>query len=157
MPILRKKSHNATTLLYHLVCPVKYRKRVFTTQRISQWLIDECMRIQNNYDIRFESIWVDWDHVHFVVQSVPTFSVTKLVTHIKSFTAKKLLKFDYELKWKLRWWEFRTDWYYANTVGASGWFDVIKNYVMNQWYWTKWFKLFDAPWWGVIKQNSLFG
>ena len=155
MPILLRKSHNVTTLLYHLVFPVKYRRKVFTTSRIKEWLINACNDISEKYDIRFESIWIDWDHVHFLVQSAPTLSITNIVTVIKSLTAKRLLKYKTELRWKLRWWEFWTDGYFANTVWASAWFQVIQSYIMNQWYWEKWYKVYE-DWNSFVKQPSLF-
>ena len=134
-----RKKHNVTMLLYHLVFPVKYRKKVFVTQRIDQVLTDACKTIENwlkcGYEIYFDSIWIDWDHVHFLVQSVPTLCVTDIVTTIKSITAKVLLQCSTELEGKLWWWEFWTDWYYANTVWIYAWLQTIQNYVQNQWRW----------------------
>ena len=131
-----RKSHNVTMLLYHLVMPVKYRRKVFTTQRIEQVLIDECHKLEAK-EIYFDCIGVDWDHVHMLVQSVPILSITEIVTMIKSLTAKMLLKCKTEIAWKLWWWEFRTDWYYANTVWVYAWLQTIQNYVQNQWKWEK--------------------
>ena len=152
-----RKSHNVTMLLYHLVFPVKYRKEIFVTPRIKEWLIRCCHEQVSNYEIYFDTIWVDWDHVHFLVQSVPTQSVTQIVTKIKSFTAKVLLWYKLELEWKLRWWEIRTDWYYANTVGAVAWYKTIQNYVVNQWYGRRWYLTIN--WWSNewLKQMVLLG
>jgi REP element-mobilizing transposase RayT len=35
---------------------------------------------------------MDDDHVHFLIQSVPAYSVTKLVTMIKSLSAREIFK-----------------------------------------------------------------
>lgn len=155
MPILLRKSHNVTTLLYHLVFPVKYRRFIFTTPRIQNELIDECYKIQDNYGINFETIWIDWDHLHYIVQWEPTLSVSRIITMIKSFTWKRLKKCALELEWKLRWKEIWSDWFFANTVWASAWFDVIHNYVFNQWYWSKWYKARNF-WTERMMQPSLF-
>jgi len=126
-------------LLYHVVLPVKYRREIFVTDRIRNGLIKCCHETVSKYEIYFDTIWVDWDHVHFLVQSVPTQSVTDIVSKIKSFTAKVLLKCKVELEWKIWWWEIRTDGYYANTVGTVAGYQSIQNYVVNQGYGRKWY------------------
>ena len=78
-------SHNVTVLLYHLVFPAKYRRAVIDTT-IDQVLREVCLEIETRYQLKFLEIGTDEDHVHFLVPSVPTYSVTKLVTIIKSLT-----------------------------------------------------------------------
>ncbi len=73
------KSHNVTVLIYHLVFPSKYRRAVFDEQ-VDAILKEVCLEIEKRYEIKFVEIGVDKDYVHFLVQSVPTYSVTKLVT-----------------------------------------------------------------------------
>lgn len=70
------KSHNVSVLLYHLVFPAKYRRAVFDEQ-VDEVLREVCLEIEKRYEIKFIEIGVDKDHVHFLVQSVPTYSVTK--------------------------------------------------------------------------------
>ena len=81
------KSHNVSVLLYHLVFPAKYRRVVFD-EDVDNVLKEVCLGIANRYQINFVEIGTDKDHVHFLVQSVPTYSVTKIVTLIKSLTAR---------------------------------------------------------------------
>jgi REP element-mobilizing transposase RayT len=50
-----------------------------------------CLAIEKRYQINFLEIGTDQDHVHFLVQSIPTYTVTKLVTIIKSITARQIL------------------------------------------------------------------
>ena len=68
-----EKSHNKTCLLYHIVCPVKYRREVLT-DGVVKTLTETCLGIQSRYDIHFIEIGTDGDHVHLLVQSVPTAS-----------------------------------------------------------------------------------
>ena len=77
------KSHNVTVLLYHLVFPAKYRRAVFDAA-VDQALRDVCLGIEARYQLKFLEIGTDRDRVHFLVQAVPTYSITKLVTTIKS-------------------------------------------------------------------------
>ncbi len=58
----------------------------------------------------------DRDHVHFLVQSVPTYSVTKIVTMIKSLTAREVFKRYPQVKKQLWGGEFWMDGYFASTV-----------------------------------------
>ena len=73
------KSHNVTVLLYHLVFPAKYRKAVID-ERVDQVMKNICLEMEKIYQIKFLEIGTDEDHSHFLVQSVPRYSVTKIVT-----------------------------------------------------------------------------
>jgi putative transposase len=125
------KSHNVTLLLYHLVFPAKYRRAVFDEQ-VDAVLKEVCLEIEKRYEIKFVEIGVDRDHVHFLVQSVPTYSVTKLVTMVKSLTAREVLKRCPQVKQKLWGGEFWSDGYFASTVGKHGDEGMIARYVQNQ-------------------------
>ncbi len=81
------KSHNKTLLLYHFVFPAKYRRKVFTDE-VETLLRNICVGIGECYEMNFVEIGMEEDHVHFLVQGIPTMSVTKMVTTIKSITAK---------------------------------------------------------------------
>ena len=83
------KSHNVSVLLYHLVFPAKYRRAVIDAT-VDRVLREVCLEIEARYQLKFLEIGTDEDHVHLLVQSVPTYSVTKLVTIIKSLTARGL-------------------------------------------------------------------
>ena len=56
--------------------PAKYRRTVFD-DRVDEVLKEVCLQIAERYQIKFLEIGTDKDHVHFLVQSVPTYSVTK--------------------------------------------------------------------------------
>ena len=85
------KSHNVTVLLYHLVFPAKYRRAVIDVT-VDQVLREVCLEIEARYQPRFLEIGTDEDHVHFLVQSVPTYSVSKVVTIIKSLPAREIFR-----------------------------------------------------------------
>ena len=125
------KSHNVSTLMYHIVCPAKYRKAVFTDE-VDQVLRDVCLEIAKRYEIVFLEIGVDWDHVHFLVQSVPMYSPKKIVQILKSLTAREVLKRVPSVKKQLWGGEFWTDGYFISTVGKHGDEDMISRYVKNQ-------------------------
>ena len=125
------KSHNVTVLMYHLVFPAKYRRVVFDPH-VDEVLKDVCLEIESRYQMKFIEIGTDRDHVHFLVQSVPTYSVTKIVTLLKSLTAREIFKHCPQVKKKLWGGEFWTDGSFASTVGKHGDENMIGKYVKNQ-------------------------
>ena len=125
------KSHNVSILLYHLVFPAKYRRAVVDDQ-IDEYLRQTCLGIGERYQMKFLEIGTDEDHVHFLVQSVPTYSVTKIVTIIKSLTARKIFKRYPHVKNQLWGGEFWSDGYFVGTVGEHGTEKMIRDYVTNQ-------------------------
>ena len=127
-----KKRHNKTLLLYHLVFPAKYRRKVFT-EEVEKILSRICEEIEKGYEINFVEIGADEDHVHFLIQSVPIMPVTRIVTIIKSITAKGIFSEHPKIKQKILWGgNFWTSGYYANTVSKYNTEKVIQEYVQNQ-------------------------
>ena len=118
-------------LLYHLVCPAKYRRAVFT-EAGEQTLKETCIGIGERYEIKVIEIGADENHVHFLIQSVPIMSPSRLVQILKSITAKKIFRKHPEVKDLLWGGHFWTSGYYINTVGATGNETVIKEYVQSQ-------------------------
>ena len=125
------KSHNVTVLLYHLVFPAKYRRAVFDV-KVDKELEATCREIEKRYQVNFLEIGTDEDHVHFLVQSVPTYSVTKIVKMVKSITAREIFKKCPHVKELLWGGEFWSDGYFASTVGKHGDENMISNYVKQQ-------------------------
>lgn len=117
--------------MYHLVFPAKYRRAVFD-ENVDEVLKEVCLEIEKRYQVKFIEIGTDKDHVHFLVQSSPTYSVTKIVTLVKSLTAKEIFKKCPQVKKKLWGGEFWTDGYFASTVGKHGDENMIAKYVKNQ-------------------------
>ena len=125
------KSHNVTVLMYHLVFPAKYRRAVIDSE-VDEVLKQTCIEIEKRYEVKFLEIGTDRDHVHFLVQSVPMYSVTKLVQMIKSITAREVFRRCPKVKKQLWGGEFWTDGYFASTVGKHGDEQMIGQYVKKQ-------------------------
>ncbi len=125
------KSHNVSVLIYHLVCPAKYRRVVFDAE-IDLVIRDVCLEIAQRYEIKFLEIGTDKDHVHFLIQSVPTYSPTKIAQTVKSITAREVFLRVPSVKKKLWGGEFWTKGYFINTVGHKGNEDSVTDYVRNQ-------------------------
>ena len=118
-------------LLYPIVCPAKYR-RVVLVGEVDIVLKDVCLEIAKRYEITFLEIGTDREHVHFLVQSVPTYSPTKIVRTIKSISAREIFSRLPAVKKQLWGGEFWAKGYFINTVGRHGREDVIRQYVKKQ-------------------------
>ena len=125
------KSHNVTNLVYHLVCPIKYRRDVIS-DKVKYTIFRTCQSITRNHEIYFIEVGTDINHVHFLIQTVPTYSPTQLVSIIKINIAKAVFKYNPEVKRYLWNGEFWTDGYYMDTVSVKSTENVIADYVRNQ-------------------------
>ena len=125
------KSHNKSMLLYHLVCVIKYRKGVLT-ETVTNTLVNVCMEIEETSDIEFLEIGTDVNHVHFLIQTTPTYAVAQYVKLINRITANKIFKIHPELRNILYGGEFWSDGYWIVTVSQHGIEDVIRKYVREQ-------------------------
>jgi len=125
------KSHNVSVIIYHYVCPAKYRKVVFSPE-VDNTIKETCLEISKRYQVHFLEIGTDNDHVHFLVQAVPVYSPTKIITLIKSITAREVFKHHPEVKEQLWGGEFWSDGYFINTVSKFGDESTISRYVKEQ-------------------------
>jgi REP element-mobilizing transposase RayT len=125
------KSHNVSVLIYHLVCPAKYRRVVFD-QQVDAVLKEICLEISKRYELVFLEIGTDKNHVHFLIQSVPTYSPTKIVKIVKCLTAREIFQRVPTVKKPLWGGEFWSKGYFISTVGRHGSEEVIRQYVKKQ-------------------------
>ena len=125
------KSHNVSVLLYHIVCPAKYR-RVVINDRVDKTIRETCEGISKRYEIKFLEIGTEGDHVHFLVQSVPSYSPTKIVATIKGIVSRRVFEEHPEIKKQLWGGEFWSDGYFISTVSKYGNEEIITNYVRSQ-------------------------
>ena len=125
------KSHNVSVIMYHFVCPTKYRRVVFS-EAVDMGIKEICQEIEKRYDMQFLEIGTDKNHVHFLVQTIPKLSPSQIIRTIKSITAKEIFIRFPEVKKKLWGGEFWSDGYYVGTVGMHGNETVISTYVKEQ-------------------------
>ena len=118
-------------LLYHFVCPAKYR-RVVLSKAVDETLKNICLEIEKRYEVYFLEIGTDNNHVHFLLQSVPTKSPTQIIKMLKSVTAREVFRLHPEVKKQLWGGEFWTDGYFVNTVSKFGDESTISKYVREQ-------------------------
>ena len=90
------------------------------------------MEIEKRYEIHFLEIGSDKDHVHFLIQSVPSYSPTKITKTVKSITAREIFLKAPKVKKQLWGGEFWSKGYFINTVSRHGDENIISKYVQNQ-------------------------
>ncbi len=125
------KAHNISILLYHYVCPAKYRRVIFDDS-VDRVLIQTCKEISKRYDINIMEIGTDGDHVHFLIQTVPMMAPTEVARTIKSITAKEIYRLCPNVKKKLWGGSIWSAGYFVSTVGKNSNENQIKNYVRSQ-------------------------
>ena len=126
-----RKSHNVSSLVYHLVIPAKYRRAVLT-EEIDKSLKEICLEIEKRFEIIFLEIGTDKDHVHLLIQTVPNYKISEVVKKIKSITAREIFLKHPEVKKQLWGGEFWTNGYYVCTVGKYNSESAIREYVKQQ-------------------------
>lgn len=125
-------SHNVSDIVFHFVCPTKYR-RVVIDDKVDEQLKQICVGIELRYDyIRFLEIGADRDHVHFLIQSTPNYSAAKIITIVKSITARRIFAECPEVKQQLWGGSFWSDGYFVSSVGKHTSEKAVREYVKKQ-------------------------
>ena len=140
---LRHACHKVYSIKYHLMFCIKYRKSLFLEDGVVDFFKDVLRRIGERYYLAFETIGVDENHVHLLVQAAPRYSPSRVVQIIKSISAIELFKKFPELKEDLWGGEFWNDGGYIGTVGEGVNADIIRNYIRKQGRQTEQLKLSD--------------
>ena len=124
-------NHSTHDAHYHIVFPVKYRKALLTGD-VTLAIPEIAKEISERYDIEFEKIGCDINHIHLLLSFKPSLSTSEVVGIFKSITAKELFRRFPQLKrdlWKGQFW---SDGFYMATVGERGNWNVVKQYIQNQ-------------------------
>jgi putative transposase len=122
---------------------IKYRKDLFQDENIIDFLKETLKQIGLRYYFVFETIGVDENHIHLLVQSAPRYSPSRVVQIIKSISAKEIFKKFPEVEKELWGGEFWNDGGYIGTVGEGTNADIIRSYIRKQGRQTEQLKLSD--------------
>jgi len=128
---LTKMFHNVYDAHHHIVFPVKYRKGLLPDE-IPLAIVEIAHEISQRYDIEFEKIGTDLNHIHILTSFAPKYSGSDVVRIFKSITAKQLFVRFPQLRKELWGGEFWSDGFYFATVGERGNWKAVERYVANQ-------------------------
>ena len=116
--------------MIHLVWTPKYRKRIL--KGVLAKRIDELLQLcaaSNGWEVL--ELNVQEDHVHMVVQFVPTISVSRMMQLLKG-KSSRIIRAEFPELEEVYWGDsFWADGYFAETAGHCN-IDMILAYVKNQ-------------------------
>ena len=130
MALYWRNAHSKHRLMVHLVWIPKYRKRVLKGKLAKR--IEELLRLcAEANDWKIMELNIQEDHVHIVMQFVPTISISKMVNLLKGKSSRIIRKEFNELE-EVYWGDsFWADGYFAETAGHCN-VEKILDYVRNQ-------------------------
>ena len=129
---LGKTSHSVYKIRYHIVTAVKYRKALLNSA------VEDCIKetlqgISERYEINIDEVGFDQNHIHIFCGAPPRISPLRVISIIKSITARQTFKNFPKLKKEELWGgEFWSDGKYIGTVGEATSEKVIRKYIQNQ-------------------------
>lgn len=84
----RTLNHSKFLILFHIIFVCKYRKKLLT--KLGDEIKDIFMNIAAESDFEIETMEVDQDHVHLLINSVPKLSPLSLVNRLKSLSTHRI-------------------------------------------------------------------
>ena len=128
---VQQASHCVWQIHYHIVFPVKYRKGLLADD-VVEIIVDVARGLAERYDIEFEQLGCDRNHIHLLCSAHPKIAPGQIVRLFKSITGRELFRRKPALKKELWGGEFWSDGYDVGTVGEGGNWQVVELYVQKQ-------------------------
>lgn len=125
---LRKGRHSVSDLKIHLVCIVKYRKKLLNWEslKVIETSAVEVARKMNFKILEFNG---ESDHVHFLIEYPPKLSISLIVNTLKGVSSRMYGKAGFRKPY-----EKKALWspsYFVSSVGGAS-LEVLKKYIQNQ-------------------------
>ena len=130
---VRKSSHCAWQIHYHIVFPVKDRKALLD-EEVTKIIKETAGSIEERYPIEMEAIGTDKNHIHVLCGAHPKVAPGRIVQIFKSITAREIFRRQPAVKRELWGGEFWSDGYSVATVGEQAYWQVVERYVQRQGY-----------------------
>ena len=128
---LDKNAHSVFALTYHLIVCVKYRRKIFTEDKICERLKQITKKVSGNFGVEIVNQESDKDHIHILFKSNPKIDLTKLINSLKGVSSRLLFKEFPEIKKKLWNGALWSPSYCLITTGQVT-LDQLKKYVESQ-------------------------
>jgi putative transposase len=115
-----------------MVAAVKYRK-VLLNSTVENCIKETLKEISERYEIVIDEVGFDKNHIHIFCGAPPRMAPLRVISIIKSITARQIFKKFPKLKREELWGgEFWSDGKYIGTVGEATSKKTIRNYIRNQ-------------------------
>ena len=130
--MIKKASHCAYDIHYHLVIVMKYRRKILIEQSYIDYLCEIVKGAAERYEFEIEELGTDGDHVHLLVSVPPRYSPSQIMQIIKSITGRMMFKQFPEIKRQLWGGELWSDGGFIGTVGQTLGLENMKRYIKRQ-------------------------
>lgn len=99
--VFDKGSHSVYALQYHLVIVTKYRRKVFTDNKIIDFLKMKNNEISDTFKVDILDQECDKDHIHIIFKAKPTLDIPKYLNALKTISSREIQRNFPEAKKKL--------------------------------------------------------
>ena len=129
----KSASYNKYLLQYHLIFVCKYRKKLLVSQNIADDIKQLSYEICNKHNVTIKKMETDKDHIHYLIETEPTISISKIVNLMKSYTTYHIWQLHQKYLSRHFWKEhtFWTDGYFVCSIGNVS-EKMLKEYIENQ-------------------------
>ena len=129
----QSRNRHKYLLQYHLISVCKYRKKLLSSQKISDSIKRLSLEICSRHDIVIKYMETDRDPIHYMLETNPNLSISKIVAILKGYTTFWIWR-EYPLELSKEFWRehtFWTDGYFVCSVGKVS-EKILKEYIENQ-------------------------
>jgi putative transposase len=88
----RSNNRHKFLLQYHIIFVCKYRKKLFLSKCISDDIKSLSKDIWDKNNILIKYMETDKDHIHYMIETIPNISISKIVKLIKWHTTCHIWK-----------------------------------------------------------------
>ena len=129
----KSKNRHKYLLQYHIIFVCKYRKKLLVSKQISDDIKQFSYEICQKHKVIIRYMETDKDHIHYMIETEPTMSISKIVNLMKSYTTYHIWKRypDYLRKYFWKEHTFWTDGYFVCSVGNVS-EEMLRKYIENQ-------------------------
>ena len=92
MGVWKSKNRHKYLLQYHIIFVCKYRKKLLVSKEISDYIKQFSYEICTKSNIIIKYMETGKDHIHYMIETEPTISISKVVNLIKSYTTYHIWK-----------------------------------------------------------------
>lgn len=127
----RTLNHFKFLLLFHTIFVVKYRKKLLV--KLGDEVKSIIMDIAAESDFTIETVEVDVDHIHMLINSVPKLSPLSIVKRLKSMSTHRIWINNSTYLSKHFWKEhtFWSDGYFVASIGNASQ-ETVRQYIESQ-------------------------
>ena len=129
----KSKNRHKYLLQYHIIFVCKYRKKLLVSRLVSDDIKQFSYKICQRHSVIIRYMETDKDHIHYMIETEPTMSISKIVNLMKSYTTYHIWK-RYPQYLRKQFWKEHTFWrdgYFACSVGNVS-EEILKKYIENQ-------------------------